>query len=270
MIFSFTPIRDGRSGISSLFPLLIFISMATIHTLLTPVYARPAGAGAHYVEIRNSNHDPAIKKENEEFVGIRVVTKDKADEYNAEGKLTAIPATATSIGEGAYAAPKAGVFRRETPQNLGCMNDLDHPLDLRGSLTEQCIIYGDKTSLLKAPMLFVDEVRATIEDDEALEKYVSKYAPHGLKVGQLILFSHYFGTSKLQVVIPPPYLVQSPRYPKSAHGQNTLGLRVHCIPESQFNKLEGKAAEPWKETAKWQDWPIHRWPAGVKARNRIE
>ncbi|KAJ3771686.1 hypothetical protein FB446DRAFT_789377 [Lentinula raphanica] len=173
------------------------------------------------------------------IVGYRYVVKEKADEYNDVGTLTAIPATTKSIGEGAYLSPRLGEY-------YGKLGDNYH----------ECVIFAKKTKIheMSPKPFFIDDNSVISAKPAKLFLYAHK---HGVEIGKTVLFSrHFIYTKTLQMLIPPVFLVKSPSNPTRPAGENTLGLRVHCVPLGGLGKN--------RPAADWHAWNVHNWPAGLK------
>ncbi|KAJ3852868.1 hypothetical protein EV368DRAFT_64552 [Lentinula lateritia] len=166
-----------------------------------------------------------------------IFRKEKADEYNKAGTLTAIPATTKSIGEGAYLSPRLGEFP-------GKLNDIFQ--------------FGVVTSLTHGPLrtyweLFVDDQAAISAQPVKLLLYAHK---KGFEIGKTLLFSrHFVFKGTLQMLIPPMFLIKSPSNPSRPAGTNSLGLRIYCTPLGGLGKN--------RPAADWYSWKIHNWPANI-------
>ncbi|KAJ3898287.1 hypothetical protein F5879DRAFT_1026645 [Lentinula edodes] len=220
-------------------PLLHYHHLAPFFLLLTLVardYVLALPVGNHSTSL--SLQEAISPAPDELIVGYRYVSKEKADEYNKAGTLTAIPATTKSIGEGAYLSPRLGEFPGNPDQSYW-----------------ECIVFGEKSKILDAqtPKLFVDDKAAISFKRFKLLLYANK---RGYELGKTLLFSrHFVLQDNLQMLIPPVFLVKSPSDPSRPAGENRLGLRIHCTP------LGGLGEN--MPAADWHSWNIHDWPASI-------
>ncbi|KAJ3803903.1 hypothetical protein F5876DRAFT_71068 [Lentinula aff. lateritia] len=243
-------------------PLLHYHHLVPFFFLLTfvardYVLALPAGNYSMSLSLRE-----AISPASDELtVGYRYVSREKADEYNKAGTLTAIPATTKSIGEGAYLSPRLGEFPGNPDQSYWeVMSHLHKILVVRniekGSLLfAQCIVFGKKSKILdtQTPKLFVDDKAAISFKRFKLLLYANK---RGYELGKTLLFSrHFMLQDNIQMLIPPMFLIKSPSNPSRPAGANSLGLRIHCTPLGGLGKN--------RPAADWLGWKIHDWPASI-------
>ncbi|KIK64834.1 hypothetical protein GYMLUDRAFT_39791, partial [Collybiopsis luxurians FD-317 M1] len=138
------------------------------------------------------------------------------------------------------------------------------PLDAR-----MCIVFINKRKIYdkNTPKFFVQSTDLNVlGHDDKIQEILEK---QNLHLGHTIIFSYLWKPQMgLQVVIPPPFLEPSLKfhYDKSTPypaGKNLLGLKVDCITQDEFNKLTGKEAEIWRQTAKWEGMGIPGWPQNV-------
>ncbi|KIK69486.1 hypothetical protein GYMLUDRAFT_80703 [Collybiopsis luxurians FD-317 M1] len=224
----------------------VAVQVLIIFSCVSVVFASPIEIGNRSatvdLELAGRDHTAEdyekfmVMTEEEDFVGYRVVKEDKAEEYDAAGTLTAIPATFQSTGPGAYVSPRHGMYPFRKTKDL-----------------RVCPIIGKKAKLRDPKlMLFIKDDSLAKGEILKLLVYVHRA---GYEMRKTLLFSRYMmNKSHMQLVIPPFYLEPSPSNPKALSGKNLLGLRVKCFP---FDALP----EPEKcPAAKWEDWGIHDWP----------
>ncbi|KAJ3898016.1 hypothetical protein F5879DRAFT_927392 [Lentinula edodes] len=253
-------------------PILHYHHLAPFFLLLTfvardCVLALPVGNYSTSLYLREAI-GPAP---DELIVGYRYVSKEKADEYNKAGTLTAIPATTKSIGEGAYLSPRLGEFPGKLDEwvKFSCFASvfkfgvvtsmvLSEPI---GSI-RQCIIIGKKSKILdvQTPEVHVPSFQHFHPPPDSISAQPVKlllYAhKKGFEIGKTLLFSrHFVFKGTLQMLIPPMFLVKSPSNPSRPAGANSLGLRIHCTPLGGLGKN--------RPAADWHSWKIHNWPASI-------
>ncbi|KAJ3875236.1 hypothetical protein F5051DRAFT_505344 [Lentinula edodes] len=229
-------------------PLLHYHHLVPFFFLLTfvardYVLALPVGNYSMSLSLRE-----AISPAPDELtVGYRYVSREKADEYNKAGTLTAIPATTKSIGEGAYLSPRLGEFPGNPDQSYWEVMSHVHKI--------LCIVFGKRSKILDAqtPKLFVDDKAAISFKRFKLLLYANK---RGYELGKTLLFSrHFMLQDNIQMLIPPVFLVKSSSDPSRPAGENSLGLRIHCTPLGGLGKN--------RPAANWHSWKIHDWPASI-------
>ncbi|KAE9399586.1 hypothetical protein BT96DRAFT_1019381 [Gymnopus androsaceus JB14] len=242
-----------------------FFSTVSLFFLFTCINLGLSGSssirvGASPIQGRNEGKPPA-KPYNaiDEFddlrlLGMRYVSEPKAKEYNEYGYLTAIPATATSIGEGAYLSPKF----RMLPSAGGLPVDPSYM---------ECVAAASEKALKTVPMIYVKPTEKgkspTYHSPVELAKYLQNA---GKTVKDTLLFSIQHSkkvSNSYQLLIPPKYLPES-KLPlsehaeKPVHGTNSLGIKAFCAP---LGCLENLVSAHWD---KWTDPSIPDWPADIK------
>ncbi|KAJ3759573.1 hypothetical protein EV360DRAFT_69400 [Lentinula raphanica] len=171
---------------------------------------------------------------NDVLLGFRYVDEWKAHDYNQHETLTAIPASANMIGEGAYLSPV-----------------LDQYEKYKGYW--ECTVAGNSKSIKAASKLFIPIDAVKVYVPAAIREYALKKRKD---VTATILFSKlmYYYSPVYQMLIPPKYLVTSSNSTTSASlkgGANTLGLKVWCVQPGCTGRTP---------VAKWSNWKIPQSP----------
>ncbi|KAJ4472940.1 hypothetical protein J3R30DRAFT_3512650 [Lentinula aciculospora] len=136
----------------------------------------------------------------------------KAMDYNYRKTLTAIPATADMIGEGAYLSPV-----------------LDQDEKYKGYW--ECTVSANAKAIKAVSKLFVRTETVKVYNPAAIKEYAKK---NRKDVVNTIMFSKlmYYYSPAYQMLIPPMYLVASSNTTTaelSKGGDNILGLKVWCV-----------------------------------------
>ncbi|KAJ7101879.1 hypothetical protein C8R44DRAFT_746925 [Mycena epipterygia] len=146
------------------------------------------------------------------LIGYRYVNAQKAAEYNTYGRLTAVGASGTQLGDGAYISPT--------------INEWDVADDYW-----QCAIFADETKFTRVAKMYISQSSNTFFSSSRLSSYLSRA---NLDPASTILWSKIDGdvNQHIQMVIPPYYLARSPAF-HGAWGNGDLGISVRCVPKSQ-------------------------------------
>ncbi|KAF9058778.1 hypothetical protein BDP27DRAFT_1407960 [Rhodocollybia butyracea] len=170
------------------------------------------------------------------LLGYRSVSPEKAAEYNNFGELTSIPASGAMLGNGAYLSPQWGMYPSWIEEDYW-----------------ECVVTGSAQALETAPKLFVvvADTGGTNGNPSELASYIHE---HNYDPARTILFSEYQYKDvkkNYQMLIPPAYLVPSPRFIGVQGGLNSLQTRVACAP---------RGCMPSGPSAAWHSWGISQWP----------
>ncbi|KAJ7139226.1 hypothetical protein C8R44DRAFT_975124 [Mycena epipterygia] len=151
-------------------------------------------------------------RSNDVLIGYRYVSQQKAAEYNYYGTLTAVGASGTQLGDGAYISPD--------------INEWNVPNDYW-----QCMIFADATKFSGAERIYISQHANVFYSSTNLNNYLSRAR---LNPARTVLWSKISGDPQqhIQMLIPPYYLARSPGF-GGAYGSGDLGIRVRCVPKSQ-------------------------------------
>ncbi|KAJ7913890.1 hypothetical protein B0H13DRAFT_2325885 [Mycena leptocephala] len=146
------------------------------------------------------------------LIGYRYVSAAKAAEYNAYGRLTAVGASGTQLGDGAYVSPTINEWQVDDSY-------------------WQCAIFADEDKFRNVAKMYIPESSNTFFSSSRLNSYLSQAR---LDPRSTILFSKIDGDpdQHIQMVIPPSYLARSPGF-RGAYGNGDLGILVRCVPKNQ-------------------------------------
>ncbi|KAJ7136586.1 hypothetical protein C8R44DRAFT_976136 [Mycena epipterygia] len=159
-------------------------------------------------------HNGLYKRGRNVLIGYRYVSKQKADEYNAYGRLTGVGASGTQLGDGAYISPT--------------INEWQVADDYW-----QCAIFADETKFRNVAKMYIPQNSNTFFSSSRLSSYLGQAR---LDPASTVLWSKIDGDpdQHIQMVIPPYYLAKSPAF-RGAWGNGDLGISVICVPKNQQN-----------------------------------
>ncbi|KAJ7160000.1 hypothetical protein C8R43DRAFT_1124363 [Mycena crocata] len=140
------------------------------------------------------------------LIGYRYVNAQKAAEYNYYGTLTAVGASGTQLGDGAYISPT--------------INEWQVADDYW-----QCAIFADSTKFRNVAKMYIPENSNTFFSSRRLSSYLGQAR---LDPTNTILWSKIDGDAQqhIQMVIPPYFLRQSPAF-RGAYGNGDLGITIN-------------------------------------------
>ncbi|KAJ7738846.1 hypothetical protein DFH07DRAFT_840753 [Mycena maculata] len=174
----------------------------------------PALLSCLSVVVAGPIHNSVYRRGQNILIGYRYVDARKAQEYNYYSTLTAVGASGTQLGEGAYISPDV---------NEWAVTDTYW----------QCAIFADSDKFYDVKKMYIPASSNAFYSSAGLSNYLSQAR---LDPRRTVLFSKISGDAEqhVQMLIPPYYLRASPGF-GGAYGRGDLGIVVRCVPKTQQN-----------------------------------